>query len=311
MASPHDSPHRFSGASSASRAPGAPAPGPPTETALAGDFRVLTPERVGLQYAIAGIGSRSIAALIDTLLLTLVIVLWSIVVFAGLIIALVGTHQEFASRDELSPVSWAALAVFVVVAFVILFGYFILFEMIWSGQTPGKRLLGLRVIRENGYPIRPTDAVVRNLVRIVDVLATGYAIGLLTMLLNERAKRLGDFAAGTLVVREASLPTVTSFTSLTALPEDAHHAPARTSTAPSSAASPQSSGPGTSYRLPTLAPEHATLVRDFLLRRDTLDATARRRLAARLAGAIAAHYGLESLRASEDDEAFLARFTAG
>ena len=91
----------------------------------------------------------------------------------------------------------AALASFLVTA-----GYYILFEIIWSGQTPGKRLLGVRVMRENGYPIRPVDAVMRNLVRIVDWLPAYYAIGVVSMLLNKRSKRLGDFAAGTIVVRE-------------------------------------------------------------------------------------------------------------
>src|ERR671926_427029 len=128
------------------------------------EYSVLTPERVRLQYDIAGIGSRGAAAIVDT-------------VIQGILLFLVATYL---------------LAVFVVTA-----GYYIFFEIVWSGQTPGKRALGVRVIRENGYPIRPVDAVIRNLVRVVDGLPSGYAIGLLVMLLNNRSKRLGDFAAGT------------------------------------------------------------------------------------------------------------------
>src|SRR4029078_5649079 len=83
-------------------------------------------------------------------------------------------------------------------------GYYMVFEILWNGQTPGKRLVGVRVMRENGYPIRPVDAVIRNLVRIVDWLPATYGIGVLTMLLNKRSKRLGDFASGTIVVREGA-----------------------------------------------------------------------------------------------------------
>jgi hypothetical protein len=191
----------------------------------------------------------------------------------------------------------------VVVVFLVLFAYFVIFEIVWSGQTPGKRLLGLRVIRENGYSIRPVDAVVRNLVRIVDALPTGYAIGLLVMLLNDRAKRLGDFAAGTLVVREASRSTPMSFGSLPVADDASHPVDGAPTT--------QSSGQGAGYRLPTLTPEHATLVRDFLVRREAIGPAARSRLAARLARTIAARYGLESLLASEDPEAFLERLTSG
>src|ERR1700730_210808 len=79
-----------------------------------------------------------------------------------------------------------------------------LFEILWSGETPGKSLVGVRVIRENGYPIRPVDAVIRNLVRIVDWLPGIYGVGVLTMLLNQRSRRLGDFASGTIVVREGA-----------------------------------------------------------------------------------------------------------
>src|SRR5918911_227838 len=129
------------------------------------DYNVVTPERVKLQYDIAGIGSRGAAAIIDTFL--------------------------------------QSIALYVLLVFVVTSGYYVFFEIVWNGQTPGKRLVGVRVIRENGYPIRPIDAVIRNLVRIVDWLPGMYGIGVLTMLLNQRSKRLGDFASGTIVVREA------------------------------------------------------------------------------------------------------------
>src|SRR5947209_2667796 len=138
-----------------------------------------------------------------------------------------------------------------------------LFEILWSGQTPGKRLVGLRVIGENGYPIRPVDAVIRNLVRGVDWLPGIYGVGVLTMLLNTRAKRLGDFASGTIVVRERSrgsgaMPPLLAGLSPTA---------------------------GERHGFALSNPD-ATLVRDFLLRRGTMHPRARADLGQRLAASL-------------------------
>ena len=169
------------------------------------------------------------------------------------------------------------LALFVLAVLAIADGYFILFEIIWNGQTPGKRMVGIRVIRENGYPMRPIDAVIRNLVRIVDWLPGAYGIGVLTMLLNKRSKRLGDFASGTIVVREGSrgpgaplMPSVESAES----------------------------------RGVRLSSADATLVRDFLLRRASLDPRARADLAARLSAVLVQRY---ALTLDGEPEAFLER----
>src|SRR6266566_26950 len=157
------------------------------------DYTVLTPERVSLQYDIAGIGSRGAAALVDTAIQALAL--------SVVLIGLAATQRSagFSTGSGALLIGLFALAVFLVTA-----GYFMLFEILWSGQTPGKRLVGVRVIRENGYPIRPVDAVIRNLVRIVDWLPGVYGVGVLTMLLNKRSRRLGDFASGTIVIRESA-----------------------------------------------------------------------------------------------------------
>jgi uncharacterized RDD family membrane protein YckC len=167
------------------------------------DYSVFTPERVSLRYDVAGIGSRGAAALIDT-------TIQAVIGFAVLILNVFVSAMGFRFGGMWdSP--WVAVAILILGAlagFFLLWGYYVLFEILWSGQTPGKRALGLRVIRENGYPIRPGDAVVRNLIRIVDGPPFGAVIGSLVMLCNDRAKRIGDFAAGTIVVRErpAELP---------------------------------------------------------------------------------------------------------
>src|SRR5690606_7330784 len=97
---------------------------------------------------------------------------------------------------------------------VLFYGYFLLFEALDHGRTPGKRLVGLRVISDDGRPMAVQQAVVRNLVRVVDSLPGGYGIGIVAALLSPRAQRLGDMAAGTVVVREARV----SVTGATASP---------------------------------------------------------------------------------------------
>jgi len=132
------------------------------------EYRVLTPERVSLQYDVAGIGSRGAAAIVDTLIQAITLA----VVMAGLsgVTAVAGVSAPLGRGGVTLVFALLALAIFVVTS-----GYFMLWEILWSGQTPGKRLVGVRVIRENGYPIRPVDAVIRNLVRIVDWLPLVYA----------------------------------------------------------------------------------------------------------------------------------------
>jgi hypothetical protein len=83
-------------------------------------------------------------------------------------------------------------------------GYYAIFEIVWKGQTPGKRWAGIRVIKESGRAISPFEAIARNLMRVVDWLPSLYGVGVVTMLLNSQNRRLGDFVAGTLVVHETS-----------------------------------------------------------------------------------------------------------
>ena len=220
-----------------------------------------------MQYGIAGIGSRGAAAIVDTII--------QAVVLAVVLVALSATALLSAFDAGRGPgAGMLLIAIFGLAVFLVTGGYYMLFEILWNGQTPGKRVLGLRVIRENGYPIRPVDAVVRNLVRIVDWLPFWYGVGLLTMLLNARARRLGDFASGTLVVREG----------------------ARGAAAVLRPAVPPAA------RTLALSSTDATLVRDFLTRRVTMHADARSRLAGRLATALARRYGVPP---AADPERFL------
>lgn len=150
-----------------------------------------TPEQVHLEFVLAGIGSRFMAVLLDSLIQGALYAVLFIVVAVVL-------ANPFASTR-----TWV-IALGILVFFSIYWGYFTLFEIFWKGQTPGKRWAGIRVIKDSGRPINAFEAMSRNLVRIVDWLPGVYGVGLVTMMLDDKSRRLGDFVAGTLVVHETS-----------------------------------------------------------------------------------------------------------
>ncbi|MGI4792250.1 MAG: RDD family protein [Janthinobacterium lividum] len=195
------------------------------------EILVVTPENIEIEYELAGIGSRFLANLLDSFFQTAIYLgLWIIVGIVGLLLAL--SASAF-SRSLAAFFGEIELAFALIAAFVILWGYFIWFETRWNGQTPGKRQLGLRVIRDGGYPINVSSAIIRNLVRIMDGMPIA-AIGLITigvfghqpataamgglcilipvlcLLLSARYQRIGDFIAGTLVVKQRAprVPTL-------------------------------------------------------------------------------------------------------
>lgn len=153
---------------------------------------IHTPENVAFGYQVAGIGSRFLATLLDTLL----IILLQIVVILVFILVLNG----FDLLGE-TIAAWV-YAVLGIVGFIFFWGYYIFFEMLWNGQTPGKRWVGLRVIRNDGTPITLSESFIRNLTRLVDFLPAMYGIGIISMFLDKQSRRLGDLAAGTLVVHD-------------------------------------------------------------------------------------------------------------
>ena len=152
---------------------------------------IETPEQIKISYSVAGIGSRFYAALIDLALLIPVLAVGYYVILRAIL-----------DLDE-SLGNWLA-ALAGIATFVLQWGYYMVFEIATNGQSPGKRALGLRVIKAQGYPISFSDSAIRNIVRIVDMLPFAYGAGLLTMLLNKNWQRLGDLAAGTLVVKEGT-----------------------------------------------------------------------------------------------------------
>lgn len=156
---------------------------------------IETPERVPLHFALASIGNRFLACAVDHTIQVLALLLIGL---ASLILANISSVYDLFS----SAPKWI-YAVMILLLFLTFSGYFAFFEWIWSGQTPGKRWLKLRVLREDGRPITFWEASVRNLLRSFDMMpAPFYSIGLISVFINSRDQRVGDMVAGTVVVRE-------------------------------------------------------------------------------------------------------------
>jgi len=157
---------------------------------------IETPERVPLHFALASIGNRFLACAVDHFLQTLGFV----ALFVLFVLTTFGMDQWTARFSE-AP-KWAQ-ALLIIAAFFVWSGYFVLFEWAWNGQTPGKRWLRLRVIREDGRPITFWEAALRNFLRGFDMVPSGlYSIGLISVFITARDQRVGDLVAGTVVVRE-------------------------------------------------------------------------------------------------------------
>lgn len=216
---------------------------------------IATPEGVELEVDLGGLGSRFLAQLIDLLLTSLLIGALAILLFA------IG--------------GGVATAVFLVLAFLIWFGYDVLFEVLANGRTPGKRLCGLRVVRSGGQPIGFVASAVRNLMRFVDGPLTLYLGGIVSVVVSKRNQRLGDMAADTLVVREPPAPEEAPVWKR----ESASTPPPPEPWTAASAAN----GAGDHWDVSAISQEEIAAVRQFLERRWTLEAEPRRRLAWQLA----------------------------
>ncbi len=155
---------------------------------------IETPEQTALEFALAGIGSRGLALLYDSLI--------QFIVYFVLFLLMVGLMPGLSKYWD-SGSQWA-MAIWIFIGFALYWGYFALFEALWNGQTPGKRHAGIRVIKQSGPSINAFEAIARNFLRVVDSLPGAYAVGVITMFLSPRNQRLGDLVAGTLVVHDTS-----------------------------------------------------------------------------------------------------------
>lgn len=235
--------------------PSAPAPRRPS---LAQLVDVETPEQVVFSYTIAGVGSRAAAAVIDY---AICIALVAGVVIVMLLATNVTTQGRALDGAERAAAPWV-MASLVVAQFAVLWGYYVIFETLWDGQTPGKRRIGIRVVQDGGYSISFGASAVRNLARIIDMQPGFlYAVGIVSAAVSRSGKRLGDVLAGTFVVQERVLQLAP------VLP-----APARVADG--------APAPATSA---LLSDEEFQLLERFLARRSSIDADRRQELATQLA----------------------------
>jgi uncharacterized RDD family membrane protein YckC len=222
---------------------------------------VETPENIFLEYELAGLGSRFLAFWIDTVIqiFASLFLIFALLLIAGFAGALTGNMQ----------LSETLQTVFMVIALFILYqGYYIFFEVRWKGQSPGKRLMKLRVISDNGIPVTFYQATIRNILRIIDMLPPvifipSYGLGSLSIMISQNSKRIGDYAAGTLVIKEQGFHGFEIFASIQTQPAYINkiHIPM-------------------SQRIHGL---DYYFLREFFFRKNTLHPEQRRQIAARLA----------------------------
>jgi uncharacterized RDD family membrane protein YckC len=170
-------------------------------------YDLRTPEQVELRYDLAGLGSRFLAALVDGLIQGVLVV--SLLFAIGMGSALLTMALRRWLDVDATMFMIVAISLVVLAIFLMIWGYHIFFEFVWNGQTPGKRVAGIRVLTTRGEPVTFVHVLVRNLLRIVDFLPSSYMFGAVSILVTRRSQRLGDLAAGTIVVHErvSALPS--------------------------------------------------------------------------------------------------------
>jgi len=226
-------------------------------------LQIDTPEQIALELPLAGIGSRFLGLTIDTLLQFLLYVTGGFALaFASVGFAGIGRYLKWI------PVNWVP-AIAILFVFCVYWGYFAFFEIIWKGQTPGKRVAKIRVIKESGRPINAYEAIARNLLRAIDALPGMYGVGIVCMMLNSQNRRIGDYVAGTVVVHDTRTGEVK---------------PEWTMVSEPAAANPQ---------LALISSEELVLIETYLHRRVDMDLTLRDQVASKIASRITEKTGLQ------------------
>ncbi len=241
-------------------------------------LQIGTPENVVFDYEVAGIGSRFLAALVDTILIALIDILVAIVAIVAFQIA----ARTFSALEE---AGWWVFAVVSLVVFVLMGGYYMVFEALWNGQSPGKRLVNLRVIRADGTPITLTESLVRNFMRLIDFFPVGFGLAFITMFIDKQSRRLGDIAAGTLVVFDRPEATLESLRP---------RRPLAAPIPPANPSVPEEGLGGPVLPVDRLTDRDAAMIESYLLRRR--DLTDRARLAAQIAESLHTRMGLPYAR---------------
>lgn len=237
-------------------------------------LEIETPEHVAVGYELADLGSRFTALFVDGLLLLSVMLV--VGVGGPLLLSWLGLPE---------PAGVVGLAALLLAAFAVPYGYFVYFEGLRDGQTPGKRRMGIRAVHDGGYPLTLRGAAIRNLLRLVDMQpGASWMVGGVAMMLHSETKRLGDMAAGSLVVRERTMG---------ALPEE------QTLTGERGAG--RGPGEARSAGSPPLSDDAFEVLTRYVDRRDELSPETRRRISRRLAEELEAVGSRETEAQSADD----------
>lgn len=237
---------------------------------------ITTPEGVELQLELAGPGTRIVSGLADVAL--------------QLVVAVIGLIALGALDDDIGD-DWT-IAIASVLAFLLLFFWDVAWELLNDGRTPGKAMLGLRVVRDDGRRVDPGSSVIRNLLRIIE-LPLAYAPGIVMVTLSRRHQRVGDLLGGTLVVREPRRASVALGRAAVAPAPTAGAAGLATADASGASWGAQPATADATPRLDTagLTDHDRSTARAFAERRATLDPGERARLAAAIGGALRQRVG--------------------
>jgi uncharacterized RDD family membrane protein YckC len=157
---------------------------------------VITPEVVEFTFDLPGLASRVFALIVDQIIQGVII-----------IIVIIAVMLFLAPIDEEAFFS-LSLIILLIARFIFEWGYFIFFELLWDGRSPGKKIMGCRVIRDGGMPVNFTASLIRNFIRPIDYFLTSLIIGFFIVFASPTYKRLGDLAAGTVVVTERRMTLV-------------------------------------------------------------------------------------------------------
>jgi uncharacterized RDD family membrane protein YckC len=235
-------------------------------------IQVDTPEQISLEFPLAGIGSRFMGLAVDTLL--------QVLLYTAGILAIIGIAKYAPTLPAwlaLIPRSWAP-ALVILFLFCVYWGYFAFFEVMWKGQTPGKRLAGIRVIKDSGRALNVYEVIGRNLLRSVDWLPGMYITGIVSMMISRRNQRLGDYLAGSIVVHDKRAEQIR---------------PEWSSGAKQISPSPE---------LSKITPEELILIETYLQRRHTLELGFRDATALKIATRMTAKTGIERSRDQSLDD---------
>ncbi|HLX00389.1 MAG TPA: RDD family protein [Candidatus Acidoferrales bacterium] len=265
---------------------------------------IETPEQTSLEFPLAGVGSRCMAMVLDTLIQTGVILVLVIVM-------LVFQTQLADNATGLGAGGLWVQAIASLILFALYYGYFAFFEAIWNGQTPGKRVAHLRVIQESGRPLQVWQAIARNIMRIVDQLPGFYAVGMTSALISKQNRRLGDFVAKTVVVHERPLSKIP--VGWATAPGGASSAQLRSTTYANANSgenstslagamlppSPSSAGSSINLGAGRLGPEEVRLIEAFLERRDSLDWEVRQKMSRQITARVSERLGIDAAKRGE------------